>query len=178
MKASKPVSEHWFHNIPITSTVSQHYHMSAMAERPLEQIRKENKAAHRAPHLRKQNITPTDQIDFLDNITGMAYHHDGPYDATLAARNKDPKYAPVEAVKVGNWEALKATPYEKLQDSLTKHVPLSGTAVIPPGEEDFAGRTMNYEEGADLMREEDAEGGPYRRWKARDDFYVSTMTRV
>ncbi|KAH8204954.1 hypothetical protein TruAng_000837 [Truncatella angustata] len=142
-----------------------------MTERPLEQIRKETKAAHRAPHLRKHNITPTDMIDSLDNITGMSYHHDGPYDATLASRNKNPKYAPVEAVKVGNMEALKATPYERVQDSLTKHVPLQGTAIIPPGEQDISGRTMNYEEGADLMREDDAPGGPYRRWKDYDFQY-------
>lgn len=149
-----------------------------MAERPLEQIRKETKAAYRAPHLRKHNLTPTDQIDSLDNITGLTYHHDGPYDATLAARNQDPKYAPVEAVKTSNMEAIKATPYEHLQDSLTKHVPLSGTAVVPSGQEDFAGRIMNYEEGADLMREEDAEGGPYRRWHAQDRPHVSTMPRA
>ncbi|KAF7518317.1 hypothetical protein G7054_g13497 [Neopestalotiopsis clavispora] len=145
--------------------------MTTMAERPLEQIRRETKSAQRTPHLRKQNFARPDQIDSLDNITGYAYHHDGPYDATLASRNKDPRYAPVEAVKESNLEALKATPAEHIQDSLRKKVPLSGTAVIPPGQEDFAGRTMNYEEGADLMREEDAAGGPYRRWKDYDYKY-------
>jgi hypothetical protein len=29
---------------------------------------------------------------------------------------------------------------------------------------DMAGRTMEYEEGADLMREPDAAGGAYKRW--------------
>ncbi|KAI4600970.1 hypothetical protein KJ359_013135 [Pestalotiopsis sp. 9143b] len=145
--------------------------MTTMTERPLEQIRRETKVAQRTPHLRKKNITPTDQIDSLDNITGFAYHHDGPYDATLASRNRNPKYAPVEAVKESNMEALKATPIEHIQDSLRKKVPLSGTAVIPPGEEDFAGRRMDYEEGADLMREEEAGGGPYRRWKDYDYKY-------
>ncbi|KAI1879917.1 hypothetical protein JX265_001538 [Neoarthrinium moseri] len=140
-------------------------------ERPLDQIRKETKAAHRAPHLRKNNLTPVDQIDSLDNILGATYHHDGPYDATLASRNRNRKYAPVDAVQETNKMALDATPIENLQDSLRKHVPLAGTANIPPGQEDLAGRTMRYEEGADLMREEDAEGGPYRRWKDYDYEY-------
>jgi hypothetical protein len=136
-----------------------------MSQRPLDQIRHETKKASRAPHLRKNNITPADSIDILDNIgIGGAYHHEGPYDATLAARNKNKKFSPVEAVKESNMEALKATPYERVQDSLVKHVPLSGTAVIPPGMSDFNGNTMNYEEGADLMREQDAPGGAYGRY--------------
>lgn len=36
------------------------------------------------------------------------------------------------------------------------YVLLQGTAVIPPGHRDTSGRTMNYEEGADRMREADA----------------------
>ncbi|OTB04449.1 hypothetical protein M426DRAFT_11596 [Hypoxylon sp. CI-4A] len=144
---------------------SARFHLRNMSERPLEAIKRANKAANRAPHLRKKNITGTDTIDILDNIgIGGPYHHDGPYDATLASRNRDKRYAPVEAVKYTNSEALKATPRENVVDSLERHVPLQGTAVIPPGERDFAGRIMNYEEGADLMREEDAPGGPYKRW--------------
>jgi len=61
-------------------------------------------------------------------------------------------------------EALKATPAEFVQDSLSKHVPLQGTAIVPPGMQAFGGRTMEYEEGADLMREADAQGGAYKRW--------------
>ncbi|RYC63095.1 hypothetical protein CHU98_g3103, partial [Xylaria longipes] len=38
------------------------------APRPLEQIKRETKAANRAPHLRKANQTRPDQIDALDNI--------------------------------------------------------------------------------------------------------------
>ncbi|KAI0126556.1 hypothetical protein BJ170DRAFT_410759 [Xylariales sp. AK1849] len=135
-----------------------------MEQRPLDQIRKETKAAHRAPHLRKNNIVPADTIDSLDNILGGPYHHEGPYDATLAPRNKNKKYAPVEATKEGNMAALKATPLENVQDSLRKHVPLQGTAIIPPGEEDLRGNVMEYEEGADLMREADASGGAYKRY--------------
>ncbi|KAI0895908.1 hypothetical protein F4806DRAFT_75390 [Annulohypoxylon nitens] len=136
-----------------------------MDERPLDAIKRANKAANRAPHLRKKNIASADTIDFLDNTGfGGAYHHDGPYDATLASRNRDKRYAPVEAVKYGNSEALKATPREMIMDSLERHVPLQGTAIIPPGHRDFSGHVMDYEEGADLMREDDAPGGPYKRW--------------
>ncbi|OTB17321.1 hypothetical protein K445DRAFT_275411 [Daldinia sp. EC12] len=136
-----------------------------MSERPLEAIKRATKAADRAPHLRKKNRTGADTVDALDTTGfGGIYHHDGPYDATLAARNRDKRYAPVEAVKYGNMEALKATPRENVVDSLERHVPLQGTATIPPGEPDYSGRIMQYEEGADLMREEDAPGGPYKRW--------------
>ncbi|KAH9893030.1 hypothetical protein F4778DRAFT_784484 [Xylariomycetidae sp. FL2044] len=135
-----------------------------MAARPLEQIRKETKAAYRSPHLRKGNLTGADPIDALDNIAGV-YHHDGPYDATLAARNKDEKWSPVAATRYGNMAALKATPEDNIKDSLHKHVPLQGVASIPPGEQDFAGRRMSYEEGADLMREADAPGGAYKRYE-------------
>lgn len=133
--------------------------------RPLEQIKRETRAANRAPHLRKKNFTGTDQIDVLDNVgIGGAYHHDGPYDATLASRNRDKRYAPVEAVKETNMEALRATPYERIQDSLKHHVPLHGTAEVPSGMSDGFGRVMEYQEGADLMRETDAPGGPYARY--------------
>ncbi|KAI0837219.1 hypothetical protein F5Y06DRAFT_94446 [Hypoxylon sp. FL0890] len=137
-----------------------------MAERPLETIKRATKAADRAPHLRKRNFTGPDLVDALDDTAiGGAYHHDGPYDATLASRNRDKRYAPVEAVKYTNQEALKATPRENIVDSLERHVPLQGTANIPPGERDMSGRVMEYEEGSDLMREPDAEGGPYKRWE-------------
>jgi len=133
--------------------------------RPLEQIKRETKAAYRAPHLRKNNFARTDQIDILDNVgIGGAYHHDGPYDATLASRNRDKRYAPVEAVKETNMAALRATPHERIQDSLKHHVPLSGTAEVPSGMPDRFGRVLEFEEGDDLMRDADAPGGPYRRY--------------
>ncbi|CZT46939.1 uncharacterized protein RSE6_07453 [Rhynchosporium secalis] len=136
-----------------------------MSHRPLDQLRKESKAANRSPHLRKKHIPGADSIDKLDkSVIGGLYHHEGPYDATLQSRNMNPKYAPVEAVKGTNEEAIRATPREYIRDSLIKHVPLQGTAVIPPGFEDFSGKRMDYEEGADLMREPDAAGGAYKRW--------------
>ncbi|KAH9220582.1 hypothetical protein DL95DRAFT_383074 [Leptodontidium sp. 2 PMI_412] len=136
-----------------------------MSHRPLDQLRKETKAAHRSPHLRKKHIPGADSIDMLDkSMLGGLYHHEGPYDATLISRNTNVKYSPVDAVKSSNEEAIRATPKEYIKDSLTKHVPLQGTSVIPPGFEDFSGRRMDYEEGADLMREPDAAGGAYKRW--------------
>ena len=139
--------------------------MTTATTRPLEQIKREVKTANRAPHLRRKNMTAPDPIDALDDIgIGGAYHHDGPFDATLAARNRDRRYAPVEAVRTTNMLALQATPREYIKDSLRHHMPLQGTATVPPGELDLFGRRMSYEEGADLMREPDAPGGPYRRY--------------
>ncbi|KAI0021098.1 hypothetical protein F4780DRAFT_299137 [Xylariomycetidae sp. FL0641] len=133
--------------------------------RPLEQIRRETKAANRAPHLRKANFVGADPIDALDDVgVGGAYHHGGPYDAVLAPRNRDARTAPVAATMQGNLAALRATPREHVEDALARHVPLQGTASVPPGLPDLAGRRMSYEEGADLMREPDAEGGAYKRW--------------
>jgi hypothetical protein len=92
------------------------------------------------------------------------YHHGGPYDATLRSRNLDPRTSPVAAVQESNMEALRATPREYVMDSLRHHVPLQGTSTIPSGEYDYRGSRMSYEEGADLMREPDAPGGPYKRY--------------
>ncbi|KAI1170008.1 hypothetical protein F4777DRAFT_592283 [Nemania sp. FL0916] len=135
--------------------------------RPLEQIKRDTKAANRSPHLRKANQPRPDQIDALDNIVpGGLYHHDGPYDATLASRNRDPRHAPLAAVKEGNRAALQATPAVNITDAVTRHVPLQGTATVPSGETDpFSGKVMEYEEGADVMREPDAAGGAYKRYE-------------
>ncbi|KAK4129412.1 hypothetical protein N657DRAFT_640030 [Parathielavia appendiculata] len=147
-----------------------------MSHRPLAILTREYRAADRAPHLHNhRRQQPSDTIDTLDAtgpVPGVTYHHGGPFDAASKERNINKKYAPVEAVMDTNIEALKATPAEYVQDSLTKHVPLQGTAVVPPGMQDLGGRTMHYEEGPDLMREEDAPGGPYKRWdhlRYRDD---------
>lgn len=135
------------------------------SHQPLEVIRKESKRAHRSPHLRKSGIPGADSIDTLDDsVFGVPYHHEGPYDAALAARN-NVKYPPLDALRASNEEAIRATPPEKLRDALERHRPLEGVAVIPPGMRDFSGRVMDYEEGADLMREPDAPGGAYRRWE-------------
>ncbi|QSZ29564.1 hypothetical protein DSL72_004079 [Monilinia vaccinii-corymbosi] len=132
---------------------------------PLAQLRQETKTAYRSPHLRKKHIPGADTIDSLDHTAfGGAYHHEGPYDATLMARNRSYKNSPVAAVAGTNEEAIRATPREFIQDSLDRHVPLSGTAVIPPGMPGPDGKIMDYEEGADLMREADAAGGAYKRW--------------
>ena len=69
--------------------------------------------------------------------------------------------SPIEAVRFTNEEALKATAPERIQDSLKKHRPLDGVAIVPPGMEDMYGRTYNYEEGTDMMIEN---GGNYKRW--------------
>jgi hypothetical protein len=136
-----------------------------MSHRPLDVLRRQAKAADRAPHLRRKHIPGADIIDNLDrSVVGGAYHHGGPYDATLLARNTSSEISPVAAVKETNAEALRATPKEHVRDALDKHVPLQGTAVIPPGGLDLSGKEMEYEEGADLMREESAEGGAYKRW--------------
>ncbi|CAK7268716.1 hypothetical protein SEPCBS119000_003203 [Sporothrix epigloea] len=111
----------------------------------------------------RSNRPYTDTIDSLDRVGGV-YHHEGPYDATLAAVNKNKKNSPLEAVKDSNLEAIKATPPEFIQDSLVKHVPLQGTSNIPSGMPDRFGNVLHYEEGADLMREADAPGGAYRRY--------------
>jgi hypothetical protein len=104
-----------------------------------------------------------DLIDRLDTIGGT-YHHDGPYDATLASRNLNTKYPPVAAVTDTNNEALRATPRNFIKDALDRHMPLQGTAILPAGVPDMGGEVLSYEEGADLMREHDAAGGPYKRW--------------
>jgi hypothetical protein len=136
-----------------------------MSHRPLDVLKREAKAADRAPHLKKKHIPGADLIDSLDqSVVGGAYHHGGPYDATLLSRNTSSQISPVAAVKETNAEALRATPKEHVRDALDKHMPLQGTAVIPPGSYDLSGQEMDYEEGADLMREENAEGGAYKRW--------------
>jgi Pal1 cell morphology protein len=137
-----------------------------MSHRPLDQLRREAKAADRAPHLKKKHLPGADVIDVLDkSVLGGAYHHEGPYDATLWARNTSYQSSPVVATRGTNAEAIQATPRENIKDSLDKHVPLQGTAFIPPGMPGYDGRPMTYEEGADLMRESDAPGGAYKRWE-------------
>ncbi|KAF1840572.1 uncharacterized protein K460DRAFT_323380 [Cucurbitaria berberidis CBS 394.84] len=135
------------------------------SHRPLDILRKDEKVAHRAPHLRKKNFQGADIIDRLDKSGVSQYHHEGPYDAANIARNKHVKYAPIAAVKESNLEALRATPRENIVDAVTRHRPLEGVAIIPPGMPDRFGRVLNYQEGADLQREP---GGDYRRWAGVD----------
>ncbi|KAL9599675.1 MAG: hypothetical protein Q9219_003663 [cf. Caloplaca sp. 3 TL-2023] len=142
-----------------TSSLSARY-QGDRTHRPLEMIARDQKLAHRSPHLRKQQHIGSDSIDKLD-IAGGGYHHGGPFDAASLARNQKYKNSPIEAVAGTNAEALKATPEEKIIDSLRKHRPLDGVAVVPPGHTDREGRMYNYQEGTDLMIED---GGNYKRW--------------
>ncbi|KAI4184584.1 MAG: hypothetical protein L6R41_004638 [Letrouitia leprolyta] len=142
-----------------TSSLSARY-QGDRTHRPLEMIAHDQKLAHRSPHLRKKQHIGSDSIDKLD-IVGGGYHHGGPFDAASLARNQEYKNSPIEAVAGTNLEALKATPEEKIADSIRKHRPLDGVAVVPPGHPDREGRVYNYEEGTDLMIED---GGNYKRW--------------
>jgi hypothetical protein len=147
-----------------TSSLSQRY-PGDTSNQPLNMLRKDSKKAYRAPHLNKRHIPGADLIDRLDPTPNkLPYHHEGPYDAALLARNTSYKSSPVAALEDSNREALKATPAEKIKDALEKHKPLDGVAVVPPGERDQLGRVYNYEEGTDMMREGNPEGGAYKRY--------------
>jgi len=88
-----------------------------------------------------------DTIDALDTVPGLGtYHHEGPFDATLASRNLNSKFSPVAAVAESNARALEATPPEKIREALEGHRPLDGVAIVPPGERDESGRVYEYEE--------------------------------
>ncbi|KAL8661602.1 MAG: hypothetical protein Q9202_005430 [Teloschistes flavicans] len=145
-----------------TSSLSARY-QGDRSHRPLEMIARDQKLAQRSHHLRKQQHIGADSIDQLD-VTGGAYHHGGPFDAASLARNREYKNSPIEAVAGTNAEALKATAEEKIVDAVRKHRPLDGVAAVPPGEADREGRVYNYDEGADLMREDVGDGGAYKRW--------------
>lgn len=129
-------------------------------DNPLGMLEKANLRANRSPHLRKQHQPRPDPIDALDESLGR-YHHEGPYDAALFVRNTSSRSSPVIALSKSNREALKATPDDKIRDSLNDHRPLDGTAMVPPGQRDAFGRRYDYKEGTDMMREN---GGDYKRW--------------
>lgn len=131
---------------------------------PLNQLSREKAVADRARHITRHHAVRPDTIDSLDASGIGAYHHEGPYDATLFARNNSWRSSPVAAVAESNNEALKATPHEKIVDSVQGHRPLDGVASYPPGVTDRNGQTYNYREGDNMMTEENAPGGPYKRW--------------
>lgn len=138
------------------------------SHQPLDVIRRDSKKAYRSPHLHKRSIPGADSIDRLDPaIGGIAYHHEGPYDAALMSRNRDPKNAPIGALETSNAEALKATPRENIKDAVERHKPLDGVAAVPPGQEDRFGRVYKYEEGADLMHEPSSADAGYKRWPGK-----------
>ncbi|KAJ4863001.1 pal1 cell morphology protein domain-containing protein [Trichoderma breve] len=158
---SQPGAHKHSHRRPRTQSLGERF-PGDMSHRPLDIIINDTRAADRQRRHRPR-VSETDVIDALDTVGGM-YHHGGPYDATLRSRNLDPRTSPVAAVQESNMEALRATPREYVMDSLRHHVPLQGTSTIPSGEYDYRGSRMSYEEGADLMREPDAPGGPYKRY--------------
>lgn len=135
------------------------------SHKPLDIIRKDSVRAHRSPHLKKRHLPGCDTIDRLDPaIGGVAYHHEGPYDAALLARNSSFDSSPIAALQESNAEALKATPAENIKDAVERHMPLDGVAIVPPGVPDRFGRTYQYEEGTDLLREPGGDGPGYKRW--------------
>lgn len=80
-------------------------------------------------------------------------------------------------------EALKATPVERIKDSVERHRPLDGVATVPSGMPDQSGRVYDYEEGADIMIED----GNYKRWpgvvsispqKICYQFYANTSSNI
>ena len=133
------------------------------SHKPLDTLKQEKHLADRSRHAtRKHHIQP-DTIDNLDLSGGGAYHHGGPYDATLFARNNSTN-SPLAAVADSNAEALKATPKEKIIDSVRGHRPLEGVAAFAPGDMDRNGNVYIYEEGDNMMIEGGPEGGAYKRW--------------
>jgi hypothetical protein len=100
------------------------------------------------------HIPGPDTIDRLGTVVGTPYHLDGPYEATLAAR-QIPGRAPVDALKESNAATLAATPAASIRDCLEHHYPLQGTAMFPPG----AGGLAEYEEYDVMVRD-----GNYKRW--------------
>jgi len=163
-------------NSPTTKT-SHHRRASSLAERypgddshkPLDIIRRDSKKADRSPHLKRRHQPGADLIDRLDpGVGGKTYHHEGPFDAALLARNSSYDSSPIAALKTSNEETIKATPEEKVRDAIEKHKPLEGVADIPSGQMDRFGRTYNYEEGADLQHEPTEDGPGLGRWGGQD----------
>lgn len=135
-----------------------------MSHRPLDTLTKEKHRADRARQTsRKHHIQP-DTIDSLDRVGGATYHHGGPYDATLFARNNSSS-GPLGALRDSNAETLKATPPEKIIDSVRRHRPLDGVASYAPGEMDrTTGHRYEYREGDNMMIDGNPAGGAYKRW--------------
>lgn len=149
------------------------------SHKPLDIIRRDSRKASRSPHLKKKSIPGADQIDRLDPaIGGRAYHHEGPYDAALLSRNRDPKNAPINALDESNREALKATPAENVKNAIERHQPLDGVADVPPGRRDRMGRTYNYEEGTDLMREGYQSEPGYKQWPGKASYLHSHFRAI
>ncbi|KAK6505420.1 hypothetical protein TWF481_007323 [Arthrobotrys musiformis] len=106
-----------------------------------------------------QRAPAADTIDSLDTSFGIfTFHHEGPYDATLSHRNRNPLKSPVHATRYGNAMALRATAPEDIQNSLQFGRPLEGVAAFPPGTR-VTGGVLEYEE-YDVNRKD----GNFRRY--------------
>ncbi|PGH16376.1 hypothetical protein AJ80_05226 [Polytolypa hystricis UAMH7299] len=131
--------------------------------------RHEGKQSHRSRRSRRSTQIQPDVIDRLDTTPGGYYHHEGPFDAASREKNMSKKRSPLYAVRGSTAEALKATPREKIVDSIQKQRPIDGVAFYPPGTTDRNGHTYDYEEGYNMMTED---RGNFRRWpgmKFRDE---------
>ncbi|KAK6541162.1 hypothetical protein TWF694_008533 [Orbilia ellipsospora] len=107
-----------------------------------------------------QRVLAADTIDSLDTSFGIfTFHHEGPYDATLSHRNRNPLKSPVQATRFGNEMALKATLPQDIENSLQFGRPLEGVAIFPPGTKVVGGEVLEYDE-YDLNRKD----GNYRRY--------------
>ncbi|KAJ6257831.1 hypothetical protein Dda_7620 [Drechslerella dactyloides] len=115
-----------------------------------------------------QRNSPADTIDHLDTSFGLfTFHHEGPYDATLSHRNRNPLKSPIQATRYGNEMALKATAPQDIENSLQFGRPLDGVALFPPGTKVANGEVLQYEE-YDVNRKD----GNFRRYpgiKYRDE---------
>lgn len=155
-------------SLPSSSAQDPRYQQQQQQQQLQQQQQRYDQAnAHRKSHShhnrrrRHSNRVQPDSIDKLDNLSGVLYHHEGPYDAASSCRNRSSKHSPVEALKSSNEEILRATPHENIVDSLTKHRPLDGVAFYPPGTTDWTGRRYDYKEGHNMMTED---RGNFRRW--------------
>ncbi|KAE8322800.1 hypothetical protein BDV39DRAFT_183385 [Aspergillus sergii] len=150
-----------------SSSIPSIYFDGYLEHLPVEPKKKRECTSHYNNHARRHSRGPRrtmrysrdsqlvnpDVIDRLDSASFFQYHHEGPYDAVYPERNFDSKLSPIEAVKRTNEEALKATPEDKIKDSINSHRPLDGVAFYPPGTTDREGQTYNYEEGTNMMND-------------------------
>lgn len=112
-------------------------------------------------HRRKISRIPApDPIDVLGSVLDTPYHHDGPFEATLLARQV-PGRAPVDALKWSNAQTIIATPAASWRDCFDSHYPLSGVAAYPPGK----GGLGEYEEYD--IQQRDGDLGRYKHMVSR-----------
>lgn len=101
--------------------------------------------------VRASQVVNPDVIDRLDTASRFSYHHEGPYDAVYAERNKHIRSSPLDALRESNEEALKATPPYMVADAIGRRRPLDGVAYYPSGYTDREGQTYDYQEGPNMM---------------------------